>query len=139
MTPQILTSGEQSNFLSEQAMNADRLDLMVVRAENKILNRYREVDNDQDPILDAHYDSDVQLDGYVEDDNGDPDIQNMDEGLLFALRDAAARIVEFWAAKPDEHVESKSQGARSVTFRDKDLPSSVYAPLRPFDERRAWY
>lgn len=140
MTPQILTSAEQTSFLSTEAQNADKLDLKIVRAEHKVLDRYRETDTRTDNlILDAYYDADIRLDGYVEDDQGDPDTTNMDADLLFALRDAVARIVEFWVEKPDEHVESKSQGARSVSFRDKDLDASVYSPLRPFDQRRIWH
>lgn len=139
MDPKILTPPVYDKFLSEEAIDASRLELMVVRAEQKVLGRYREVDNTRDLILEAHYDADVRLDGYVENDDGDPDLDQMDEELLFALRDSIARIVEFWAAKPDEHVARLDQGDRRVDFRDKDLDASVYAPLRRFDERRAWH
>lgn len=140
MTPQILTSSAQSDFLSSEAQNASRLDLMVVRAENKVIDRYREVrpnDHVDDFFGGSIEGHDVQLDGWREDDNGDPDVAEMDEDLLFALRDTISRIVEHEVQKPEEaeHVSRKVQGARQVDFRDKDLPRSVYAPLRPFDER----
>lgn len=141
MTPQILTSDEQPDFLSEEAQNASRLDLMVVRAENKILDRYREVRPDEQ-VADYFGESiegpTVQLHGWLEEEQDNPDLDAMEDELVFALRDATARIVEFWVSKPDQHVESRSQGARSASFRDKDLPSSVYAPLRPYDEREGW-
>lgn len=144
MTPKILTSSVQSDFLSSEAQNASRLDLMVVRAENKTVDRYREVrpDGGFEIDLDGNpLEEDVQLDGWREDDNDDPDLTKMDEELVFALRDTISRIVEHEVQKPDEaeHVSRKVQGARQVDFRDKDLPSSVYAPLRRFSEIDAWH
>lgn len=144
MDPQILTPPNYDSFLSESAMNADRLELMVVRAENKVIDRYRETrpdDRIEDYFggsIEGHM---VQLDGWIESDDGTLDLQQADDELLFALRDAVARIVEFWVDKPDEaeHIARKDQGDRRVDFRDKDLPSSVYAPLHRFDERDVWH
>jgi len=143
MDPQILTPPNYDKFLSEEAIDASRLELMVVRAEQKVIDRYRETRPDgrfQIEGIDGEpLEEDVQLDGWIESDDGTLDLQEVDNKLLFALRDSIARIVEFWVQKPDEHIESKSQGDRSVTFRDKNLPTSVYTPLRRFDERDAWH
>lgn len=140
----LLTRDTWPTFLSEDVMTEDPEELMRLaeRAERKVVDRYREVDTHTgDLILDNHFDADVRLDGWAEDDQGNPDLQEMDAGLLEALRESIANIVEFWVNKPNEaeHIESQSQGDRSVTFRDKDLPSSVYAPLRRFDDRSPWF
>jgi hypothetical protein len=139
--PDILVSDAQPDYLTSEAQNADELELMIDRAERKVLNRYREVGPARDLILDVHYDSDIQLDGYVEDDQGNPDLQEMDAGLLDALRAAIAAIVEFEVDRPDEaeHVDSMSQGDRQVSFKDKSLPSSVFSPLRSFGRRSVWH
>ncbi|WP_251961582.1 hypothetical protein [Salinibacter ruber] len=145
MTPQILTSEAQNDFLSQEALDASRLDLLIVRAETRVLNRYRETRPDgrfQIEGVDGEpLEQEVRLEGYRETDAGDPDLQEMDEELLFAIRDTVARIVEHEAQKPDEakHVERMDQGDRRVDFRDKDLPSSVFSGLRRFDERSAWH
>jgi len=134
MSPKILTD-RQDTFLSEEAQQADRLTLMIVRAEKKVVDRYRTTGGSE---LSFSKGGVVQLDGWAEDENGDPDIQEMPADLVFALRDSIGRIVDFWAQKPGEadHVQSQSQGDRSVSFRDADLPRSVYRPLRPFDLRQ---
>jgi hypothetical protein len=140
--PEILTTAAQPDYLSSEAFQADELELMVDRAERKVLGRYRETDTRSDDlILDEHFGRDVQLEGYVEDDQGDPDLQEMDAGLLDALRAAIAAIVEFEVDRPDEaeHVDSMSQGDRQVSFKDKSLPSSVFSPLRSFDRRSVWH
>lgn len=145
MTPQILTSTAQDDFLSEEAQNTDQLELMIVRAENKTLDRYRETRPEgrfQIEGIDGEpLEEDVQLDGWVEGDDGDPNLNEIDSDLLFALRDVVARIVEFWVDQPDEaeHIERMDQGDRRVDFRDKDLPASVFQPLRRFDQRSVWH
>jgi len=138
--PEILTTSAQPNYLSSEAFQADELELMVDRAERKVLGRYREHHRDS-LILDAHFDNDIRLSGYVEANDGTIDLNESDDKLIDALRAAVAAIVEFWVDKPDEaeHIESKSQGSRSVSFRQRDLPSSVFSPLRPYDERRSWH
>jgi len=140
----LLTRDVWHEHLSEEAMEEgpDVLFGLIDEAERKVLNRYREVAaHPGDLILDAHYDSNIRLDGYVEDSNGNPDLQEMDSGLLGALRASIANIVEFWVDRPDEaeHIESVSQGDRSVSYRDGDLPPSVYSGLRPYDRRAVWH
>lgn len=145
MTIQILTTEHWSDFLSDEAIGADRIELLVKRAEKKVLDRYRETEPDgrftMEGVDGDPLEQSVQLDGWIEDDSGDPDVQAIGEELLFALRDAIARIVEFWVDKPDEaeHVARMDQGDRRVDFRDKDLPSSVFSGLRRFDETGAWH
>jgi hypothetical protein len=134
--PDILTSDVQSQYLTSKAQNAEELDLLIDRAERMVINRYRENASRNDFRLGNG--QDVRLDGWASTDSG-PDPGSMDEDLLDSLRAAIAAVVEHWASRPDEadHVQSMSQGARSVTFRDAkgELPRGVYAPLRPFDER----
>lgn len=145
MDPQILTPPHYDKFLSEEAMDASRLELMVVRAENKVMDRYRETRPDGrfqiEGVDGGPLEEDVQLDGWVESDDGTLDLQEVDNDLLFALRDTVARMVEFWVDKPDEaeHVARKDQGDRRVDFRDKDLDASVFQPLRRFDERDVYF
>lgn len=139
--PNILTPSVQTDYLTAEAYNHEELPLLIEKAERKVINRYRETDNRRDDlILDAHYGVDVRLDGYVEDE-GQVDLEESDDGLIDALRATVAAIVEFWTDKPDAsaHVDSMSQGDRSVSYRDKALPSSVYAPLQPYDERRRFH
>jgi hypothetical protein len=109
-----------------------------------VVDRYRErLGHGGSPL---HFDSvgaatEVQLHGWVESDDGTLDLQEVDDELLFALRDVVARIVEFWVDKPDEaeHIERMDQGERRVDFREKDLDASVFQPLRRFDERDVYF
>lgn len=134
--PDILTTDVQPQYLTDEAFNADELELIVDRAERKVVDRYREIDARSDDLVrDVHYDADVRLDGWAETDEGDPDVDAMDDGLLDALRTTIALVVEHVADKPDEHVSRLRQGERTVEFRDKDLPSNVYRPLDRFDAR----
>jgi hypothetical protein len=133
--PDILIPDSQTTYLTDRAYQAEELDLLIDRAERKVVNHYRENRTRSNYGLGGWQ---VSLDGWAEDDDGNPDLEEMDEGLLDALRASIAEIVEHWASRPDEaeHLTRKSQGAKSVTFSDDtDLPSSVYAPCRPFDER----
>jgi len=138
--PEILTTAAQPDYLSSEAFQADELNLLVERAERKVLSRYREHDH-RDLILDNHFDTDVQLNGYVEADNGTINLNESDDRLIDALRATIAAIVEFWVDKPDdaEHIDSMSQGDRQVSFKDKSLPSSVFSPLRSFGRRSVWH
>lgn len=140
--PDILTASSQTDYLTDEAYQHSELELLIQKAERKVLNRYREVaGRSDDLILEDHYDSGIRLDGYVEADDETIDLQESDAALVDSLRAAVANIVEFWVDKPDEaeHVSRRVQGDRTVEFRDAALPSSVFAPLRSWDRRRAWY
>jgi hypothetical protein len=135
--PNILIPDSQTTYLTDRAYQSDELDLLIDRAERRVKSRYRENLSRNDFRLSGG--GEVRLDGWTEDDEGNPDLEAMDDALLDALRASIAEIVEHWASRPAEaeHLESKSQGARSVSFRDDtDLPSAVYAPLRPYDTRK---
>jgi len=135
--PDILTPDSQTTYLTQQAYQSDELDLLIDRAERQVISRYKEHSRGGFRLGDQ---GEVRLDGWASDD-GDPDLEKMDDALLDALRACIAEIVEHRASRPDEaeHLESKSRGARSVSFRDASLPSAVHAPLRPFDERRTLF
>jgi hypothetical protein len=165
--PDILTQDVQDDYLTNEALNSSDLTLLIERAEVKTINRYRETRPEgrfQIEGIDGEpLEEDVQLDGFVEPSGGGAgmmgigplyphnspestgpkiiDLQASDERLVRALRATVARIVEFWVDKPDEaeHISRLDQGERRVDFRDKDLPSSVYAPLRRFDQRDVWF
>lgn len=128
--PDILTSDVHADYLTSEAAGAEELGLLIDRAERKVIGRYDDGDE-------------VHLGGWAEDDNADPNLEEMDEDLLDGLRAAIASVVEHWASQPDEagHVQSMSQGARSVTFRDasRGLPSGTFGPLHRFDETPAWF
>ncbi|MCS3707186.1 hypothetical protein GGP62_002173 [Salinibacter ruber] len=136
-------------YLSEEAMREDPTETMRLaeEAERRVIGRYREVSaRTDDPLaFDTYgdvYHGDVQLDGFAEKDSSEQiDLEESDERLLDALRAAVANVIEWHAGRPDEaeHISRLDQGERRVDFRDKDLPSSVFSPLRPFDDRDPWY
>jgi len=133
--------------LSAASMQADPTEIMHLaeQAERTVLDRYRETRPDgrfQIEGIDGEpLEEDVQLDGFVEDDQDNIDLDRTADALLDALRATVGAIVDWHLDRPDEaeHIEERSQGDRSVTFRDEDLPSSVYQPLRRFDERDVWH
>jgi len=135
------------DYLSAEAMWEDPEEIMrlAAEAERTVVDRYRETRPDgrfQIEGIDGEpLEEDVQLDGWIEDDQDNIDLDRTDDALIDALRATVGAVVEWHLERPDEaeHVESKSQGDRSVTFRSKDLPSSVYGPLRRFDTRSSWF
>jgi len=106
-----------------------------------VIDRYREEGPDDDHVtatgVDTFETEVIMLEGWEEDSNGDPLPRQMPDKLVTALRDAIARVVTHWYESPDRKVQSKSVGSRSVTYSGQadKLPRSVYAPLRPFDDR----
>jgi hypothetical protein len=138
--PEILTPNEWDDYLSDEVRSRSDLSHLVQRAEWYVVDRYREDSGGHAPL---HFDyagavEAVQLRGWATDADGNPDTSAMDAGLLERLRMTVAELVEHWHKLEDtEEVESISQGNESVTFRDKpEVPSSAFAPLRPYDERR---
>ncbi len=140
----LLTREVWHQYLSEEAMQAgpERLQRLTSAAEEKVVNRYRETTpRTRDLILEEYYDSDIRLHGWIEDDNGDPDLEQMDEDLLHALRTVIARLVVHEVTSPDQHVLRIDQGERRVDYKPDagELPSGIYLPLADFDERKTFF
>jgi hypothetical protein len=140
--PEILTSSEWDDYLSDEVRNRSDLSMLVQRAEWYVVDRYREEDrrSEVEDYFDGGglYKQDVELDGWRVTDDGTPDVQEMPDDLVDRLRTSISLLVRYWHKLEDiEEVESISQGNESVSFRDRpQVPSSAFAPLRPYDERR---
>ncbi|WP_103021466.1 hypothetical protein [Salinibacter altiplanensis] len=136
--PDILTSDTFDEWLDDDVQSEAGLERTVDRAEQKVIGRYRERERGSAHALrETTQEVTVQLVGWEETADGTPDIGAMPGDLVERLRDCIARIVTRWVESPGGDVRSKSVGSRSVTY-DKDadaLPHSVYAPLRPYDDR----
>lgn len=135
--PQILTSSEYSNYLSQEAQNASQLDLRVQKAEIYVITRYRA---EQATPLTFDFDAtegDVLLEGWAEDANGDPDTAAMPDDLVDRLRIVIADVVEYRLQEEDrEGVQSISQGDKSRSYeKTVSLPSRLFLPLERYDER----
>jgi len=138
----ILPSSEWDDWLPTSVLGRPDAARLVWRAENKMVDRYREdteraeiegnvlVDNTKGSVL---------LENWEEDSDGNADTSQMPNDLVMALRDCVARIATEWHEQADDagDVRSKSVGSRSVTYRAaaESLPRSVYRPLRKFDDR----
>lgn len=134
----ILTNDVVLQWLPEQVIAAGDFDRVRARAERRVVNRYRQ--DDRTPSTDV-FDAigaeppEVQLDGWREDDSGNPDVDAMDDRLVEALRDAVAQVIEWTQSAPDRRLALESRGSRSSSTRDRGMPPSVYEALRPYDER----
>lgn len=140
----LLTREVWHDYLSEEAMaaGAARLQKLISAAEEKVLERYRETTpRTRDLILEEHYDSDIRLDGWIETDQGEPDLTAMDSELLDGLRRVVARLVGHEVTTPDSHILRIDQGERRVDYKPDagELPSGIYLPLTDFDERRRFH
>lgn len=137
--PDILTSDVQGKWLDESVASADNLTRTIERAERKLVDKYRGGKVPDTVIKDGigtFSSTQVQLKGWAEDSDGNPDTASMPDDLVTRLRDCVARIVTHWEESVDSNVESVSQGSKSVSY-SKDagtLPRSVWAPLRPYDQ-----
>jgi len=131
----------RANYAGSNLANQDRVQVLAARitgSGEQFPNSIADATDIFSDIDNANANASFE---FVEDSNGNPDLQEMDSGLLGALRASIANIVEFWVDRPDEaeHIESVSQGDRSVSYRDGDLPPSVYSGLRPYDRRAVWH
>jgi len=138
--PNIITPDVLAEWLPEEIRSRSDLDRLLWRAERRVIGRYQVNDGAASTdVFDAFgdIDRDVELVGYAETEDGAPKPEAMDDRLLTALRDAVSRVAEHWHDSPDGHVDSVSQGERSVTYRKgaEDLPRTVFEPLRPYDDR----
>jgi hypothetical protein len=136
--PDILTADTHNDWLGDDVQSEAGLLRTIDRAEQKVIDRYRERPRGGAGALpETTREEAVQLVGWEEAEDGTPDIGAMPDELVRRLRDCIARIVTQWVESPDGNVRRKSVGSRSVTY-DEDtgsLPHSVYAPLRPYDDR----
>lgn len=135
--PDILTGDTLNDWLDDDILSEEGSLLRTIdRVERKVIDRYRERPRGSAGRETTREEA-VQLVGWEEAEDGTPDIGAMPEDLVRRLRDCIARIVTHWAESPDGNVRRKSVGSRSVTY-DEDtgsLPHSVFAPLRPYDDR----
>ena len=135
--PDILTGDTFNDWLDDDILSEEGSLLRTInRAEQKVIDRYRERPRGSAPG-ETTQEGAVQLVGWKETEDGTPDIAAMPDELVKRLRDCIARIVTHWVQSPSGDVQRKMVGSRSVTY-DKDagaLPHSVYAPLRPYDDR----
>jgi len=136
--PDILTSATFDQWLDDDVQSDENLERTVDRAKQKVIDHYRERPRGSAGALrDTTREEAVQLVGWEEAEDGTPDIGAMPEDLVRRLRDCIARIVTHWVQSPSGDVQRKMVGSRSVTY-DEDtgsLPHSVFAPLRPYDDR----
>jgi hypothetical protein len=135
--PDILTSSEYSNYLSQEAQGASQLDLRVQKAEIYVITRYRA---EQETPLTFSFDAtegDVLLEDWEEDASGDPDVSAMDNDLVDRLRIVIADVVEYRLQEEErEGVQSVSQGDKSRSYeKTVDLPSRLFFPLEKYDQR----
>ena len=137
----LFDSDAKAELLSSEALSHERLSVLLETVEKRIVNLYREE-------CTCHWGTgcaqcsgyDVQLDGWEETNQGDPDYTAMDSDLKRALQLCVARVANRQASAPDEHVESESQGERSKTYRARpEIEFTDVAVLRPFDNRSALF
>lgn len=140
--PDILTSDHYDDFLSDDVQQRKDLQLLVNRAEIRVVDRYRNTRPLTESTLrfDA-FDGDpgvVMLHGWEEDSNGNPDTTAMDAELVNRLRLVIATVVgRMHEHQEREGVESLSQGDRSVTYGDfTEVPTAAFQPLDKYDKRQ---
>lgn len=141
--PRILTSSHY-DLLSDEAQARSDLDALVETAEMKVIDRYREVrpdDQVEDYFGGTITGEAIQLDGWQEDDQGNPDTEAMNSDLVRRLRLTIARVVDHEAESPDGNVSSMSQGDKSVNYSEDagEMDSSVFSLLRRYDQRDVWH
>jgi len=139
--PDLLTNQVLYDWLDQSVVDtADHLPRTIERAERKLADKYRSGRVSDTVVKDGigtFSAGQIQLKGWVEDSDGNPDTDAMPDELVTRLRDCVARIVTHWVESVDEGKESVSRGAKTVSY-SKDagkLPRSVWVPLRPFDDR----
>jgi len=141
----ILTDDTWSEYLSDDAMTADRLRRRVDIAEWRVISHYREEAAVADSLM--YFDEPlgaetspgiVQLRDWAEADDGVPDVDAMPDDLVRRLRIVISDVVE-WRLEYEtrEGVESISQGSRSKSYDTNlpSLPSRLFQPLDKYDER----
>lgn len=141
----LLTMEVWEKYLTEQALQEGpgKLQTLVQSAEERVIERYRETTPhaSEAPILDAAYDADIRLDGWVEDEDGEPDLEEMDAELLDAIRRVVATLVDHEAGSPDRDILRVEQGEREVEYNPDagELPADAFLPLTSFDIRTRYF
>lgn len=124
-------------YLSDEAREAERLDVRIERAEAYVITRYRA---EREAALTFDFDAtkgEVLLEGWEENDDGTPDPDAMPDQLVDRLAMVAGDVVEYRLKEEErEGLQSVSQGGRSKSFEETvDLPSRLFMPLERFDQR----
>ena len=139
MTLHILPQPEWITWLSSEIQSRGDTALLVYRAEQMLVDRYRGGKDPGDIEGNVLVDNTtgMVLEDWAEDEDGNPDVAQMPDGLANRLRDSVSRIVTHWHESPDGTIKRKLVGSRSVTYKGKadKLPRSVFRPLRPYDDR----
>jgi len=143
--PDILTDDTWSEYLSNDAITASRVRVRVDKAEARVIGHYREdTAVAGTPLV---FDGDfgnagepgiVQLRGWEEDADGNPDLDAMPDDLVSHLRIVISDVIE-WRLQQEsrEGVESKSEGSRSVSYDTSEpaVPERLFRPLERYDQR----
>ncbi len=124
-------------YLSDEAREAERLDVRIERAEAYVITRYRA---EREAALTFDFDAtegEVLLEGWEEKDDGTPDPDAMPDQLVDRLAMVTGDVVEYRLKEEQrEGLQSVSQGGRSKSFEETvDLPSRLFMPLERFDQR----
>lgn len=135
---QILTSSEYDR-LSDEAQARSDVDQLVQSAEWRTVDKYRE-ELLSDPLTfdDIGGVESVRLTEWAEDSNGDPDTAAMPDELVSRLRTVIASIVDHWVQQDGiSDLKRERHGDSRLEYRDlPHVPAHLFAPLRPYDERR---
>jgi hypothetical protein len=141
----ILTDDTGNEYLSDDAQTASRLRVRVEKAEARVISHYREdaAVAGTPLVFDGQFGSKsdpgiVQLRGWEEDADGDPDTTAMPDDLVRRLRIVISDVVEWRLRQQDrEGIESKSEGSRSVSYdkSESTVPTRLFDPLEKYDQR----
>jgi hypothetical protein len=136
----ILPNSEYDNFLSDELQNLSDIDLRVEKAEYRVIEKYRQRHAIDAPLyFDGTSAGIVMLDGYEENDQGEPDTAEMPDDLVRRLRIVIADVVEH-ARKHEqtEGIDSESLGERSASYSNlPSLPQRLFRPLDKYDHTRS--
>jgi hypothetical protein len=136
--PSILTPDHHDLLDEEAKEHFANVEQVIQEAEWYVADRYRSSEPGGSLWLSSSApEGPVQLRGWAEDEGGTPDPSGMPSRLLDRLRVTIARLVSHWATwEQRQGVDSISQGNESVTYKEMPrVPSRIFAPLRPFDQR----
>lgn len=131
-----------SDWLPADLKNDPALTRHIKKAERMVIRRYTQDCSDDlslERSLTSDHCTEVALDGWAENENGEPDTEAMDAGLADALREVIADIVIHKMTAPG-YAQSEKMGDLAVTYRDgaHKLDGSVYNPLADYDDRILW-
>lgn len=134
----ILTSTHY-DLLNDEVQSLSDIDLRVEQAEMILIERYRQNEAIEDPLVFDGPQGLVRIDGWKEDSNGNPDTNEMDQDLVRRLRIVTKNIVQWiYEQEKTEKIKSENVGQKSATYRDNipSLPSRIFRPLDKYDNRK---